>query len=154
MEQGNNIQCLKTFRLKIPLYNEQGLSEPGQKYFFPDNPIFKGKNIVGIDLNAGGNDGDLKADKDQDLGILINLGIATAIYCTIYGNDRVEKFTNAPLRSFFMMPAINPITLKANPRRVKPYYGEIYPRMSYLYYPPGVSPFTNRTYISLNFYYI
>ena len=78
MEQGNNIECLKTFRLKIPLFNEVGNGQPGQKYFFPDNPIFLNKNIVGIDLNAQEQivnlspliiyQGDLSADNDQNLG--------------------------------------------------------------------------------------
>jgi len=153
MVQGNNIECLKTFRMRIPLYNEQGNSQPGQKYFFPDNPIFKGKNIVGIDANLTGTGGDLNANGDQNKGILINQGVAAYVYCTIYGADQSEKFYNVPLRSFFMMPAINPITSKANPRRVKPYFGEIYPRKSFLFFPTGTSPFTNKAYVSLTFYY-
>ena len=153
MVQGNNIECLKTFRMKIPLYNEQGASQPGQKYFFPDNPIFKGKNIVGIDANLSGTEGDLRADQDQNLGLLIGQGIAAYIYCTIYGADGTEKFYNVPLRSFFMLPVINPITTLPNPRRVKPYCGEIYPRKSFLFFPIGTAPFTNKAYVSLTFYY-
>lgn len=152
MEQGNNIECLKTFRMRIPLFGEQGNNVPGQKYFFPDNPIFKGKNIVGIDLNAGGiiQTGDLKADNDQNLGVLINVGLAAGLLCTIYGADKMEKFTNVPLRSFFMIPSV---TSQANPRRVKPYYGEIYPRLSYLYFPVNITLIPTKAYVSLTFYY-
>ena len=51
MEQGNNIFCNKTFQIKIPLYNVDTAGAPGIKYFFPETPIFKGKNIVGIGAN-------------------------------------------------------------------------------------------------------
>jgi hypothetical protein len=164
MEQGNNISCLKTFRIKVPLYNEQGNGQPGQKYFFPDNPIFRDKNIVGIDVNLQEEVspvfpfptvllGDLSADNDQNLGLLVGLQGAEYIYCTIYDQDNSEKFYNVPLRSFFMLPSKVVSTGKVNPRRVKPYYGKINPRKSYLFIPVGVAQFNARAYVSLTFYY-
>jgi len=160
MEQGNNIECLKTFRIKIPLFNEQGNGQPGQKYFFPDNPIFKGKNIVGIDANLNEiapfgpaiQQGDL-VNNDGNLGALLNFNGAKFVYCTIYGEDQIEKFYNVPLRSFYMIPSVTAITLKKQPRRVKPYYGQIFPRKSFLFIPVSTVLFTNKTYVSLTFYY-
>jgi hypothetical protein len=164
MQQGNNIECNKTFRIKIPLFNEQGNGQPGQKYFFPDNPIFKGKNIVGIDVNLQESvnpvfpfpviaNGDLSADNDQNLGLLMGLDGAKFIYCTIYDEDLTEKFYNTPLRSFFMLPSKIIATGKVNPRRVKPYFGKINARKSYLFLPVGVGLFSVKTYVSLTFYY-
>lgn len=164
MEQGNNIQCTKTFRIKIPLFNEQGNGQPGQKYFFPDNPIFKGKNIVGIDANLQEQRtgvfpfpivayGDLQADNDKNLGLLVGLEGAQYIYCTIYDQDETEKFYNVPLRSFFMLPSKIASTGKINPRRVKPYYGLINPRKSFLFIPVGTATFNAKAYVSLTFYY-
>lgn len=167
MEQGNNIECLKTFRLKIPLFNEQGNGQPGQKYFFPDNPIFKNKNIVGIDLNAQEQivslsplviwQGDLSADNDQNLGALVGLEGAKYIYCTIYDQDESEKFCAVPLRSFFpkqsYTASIPGGITDRSPRRVKPYYGRVNPRKSFLFIPVGVSTFNSKAYVSLTFYY-
>lgn len=164
MQQGNNIQCNKTFRIKIPLFNEQGNGQPGQKYFFPDNPIFKGKNIVGIDVNLQESRttvfpfpviayGDLQADNDKNLGLLVGLEGAQYIYCTIYDQDESEKFYNVPLRSFFMLPSKIASTGKINPRRVKPYYGLINPRKSFLFIPVGTATFNAKAYVSLTFYY-
>jgi hypothetical protein len=166
MEIGNNIECLKTFRIKIPLFNEQGNGQPGQKYFFPDNPIFQGKDIVGIDLNCQLevvtlvplviNEGDLRAANDNSLGALIGLEGAKFIYCTIYDQELTEKFYNVPLRSFFPIQSYTQslagITNR-NPRRVKPYYGKINPRQSYLFIPVGVATFNQKAYVSLTFYY-
>lgn len=165
--EGNNIECLKTFRLKIPLFNEQGNGQPGQKYFFPDNPIFKGKNIVGIDLNCQEQiislspiviyQGDLSADNEQNLGSLIGLEGAKYIYCTIYDQSNREKFYNVPLRSFFPKQSytlsIPGGISNRSPRRVKPYYGKINPRQSFLFIPVGVATFNTKAYVSLTFYY-
>ena len=164
MEQGNNIFCNKTFRLKIPLFNEQGNGQPGQKYFFPDNPIFEGKNIVGIDVNLQEENapvfpfpvvalGDLSAPNYQNLGDIVGLFGAKFIYCTIYDQDQTEKFYNVPLRSFFMQPSVIIATGKKNPRRVKPYFGKINPRKSFLFIPTGVATFNVKAYVSLTFYY-
>jgi hypothetical protein len=164
MEQGNNIECFKTFRMEISLFNEQGNGQPGQKYFFPDNPIFKGKNIVGIDCNLQEKRspvfpfpaielGDLSADNYKNLGALMGIQGAQFIYCTIYDEDNTERFYNVPLRSFFMQPSVIVATGQKNPRRVKPYSGKINPRKSFLFIPPGVATFGVKSYVSLTFYY-
>lgn len=166
MEPGNNIECLKTFRLNIPLNSQTGGKlENGVKYFFPDLPIFKGKNIVGIDLNAATFTtspgtyivgGDLE-DKTQE-GTLIDMEEARNIYLTIYSEDGEEKHSNLPLRSLFMVAStiggLFPYnTYTAGKRVVKPIYGKINPRKSYAFLPVGTFPVKNLKYISLNFYY-
>jgi hypothetical protein len=166
MEEGNNIECLKTFRLNIPLNNESGgLLANGVKYFFPDLPIFKGKNIVGIDLNASNFstspgtyivNGDLSDNTQR--GTLINMEEARNIYLTIYDEDGSEKLANLPLRSLFMVASaiggIFPYTFyTAGKRVVKPFFGKINPRKSFAYLPVGTFPVKELKYISLNFYY-
>jgi hypothetical protein len=166
MEQGNNIECLKTFRMNIPLYNEQSIGQPGIKYFFPDNPIFNGKNIVGIDLNCTIEvvssvppvfyQGDLRDTTNTNGVSLIGLEAAKYVYCTIYEEDNTEKFFNTPLRSFFPSPSYlstSGVISQRKPRRVKPYYGKINPRKSYLFIPVGTTQFPVKTYVSLTFYY-
>jgi hypothetical protein len=166
MDQGNNIECLKTFRVNIPLNSTTGGKlANGIKYYFPELPIFKGKNIVGIDLNASSFstspgsyivNGDLE-DKTQ-VGTLINMEEARNIYLTIYSEDGQEKHSNLPLRSLFMVAsAIGGLfpygTYTAGKRVVKPLYGKINPRKSYAFLPVGTFAVKDLKYISLNFYY-
>jgi len=166
MDQGNNIECLKTFRVNIPLNSTTGGKlANGIKYYFPELPIFKGKNIVGIDLNASSFstspgsyivNGDLE-DKTQ-VGTLINMEEARNIYLTIYSEDGQEKHSNLPLRSLFMVAsAIGGFfpyeTYTAGKRVVKPLYGKINPRKSYAFLPVGTFAVKDLKYISLNFYY-
>lgn len=162
MVQGNNIECLKTFRVDIPLNSQTGGKlNSGVKYFFPELPIFKGKNIVGIDLNASTfqfvTPQTVKGDLSNlsKVGTLINMDEARFIYLTIYSEDGSEKHSNLPLRSLFMVPNdIFPIEVyKTGKRVVKPIYGKINPRKSYAYIPVGAFPIKNLKYISLNFYY-
>jgi hypothetical protein len=73
----------------------------------------------------------------------------------MYDENNVEKFYNVPLRSFFMLSSITPFlgTTKVNPRRVKPYYGKINARKSYLFIPVGTVACASKNYVSLTFYY-
>ena len=163
-QEGNNIEALKSFRVNIPLYSiTNGSLENGVKYFFPDLPIFKNKNIVGIDANLFNFQagyavfGDL-LDRSQ-VGDLINMEEARDIYLTIYDQDNTEKFYNLPLRSLFMVPTLIagpfPYTVPTTGKKVvKPFYGKINSRKSYVFLPPGVFPVKSlKKYISLNFYY-
>jgi hypothetical protein len=166
MEEGNNIKSAKTFQLKIPLYNVDNAGMPGIKYFFPDTPIFKGKNIVGIDVNLQDDNilldplpiefGDLRSPTNilnPAFDNLLRISQAKNIYCTIYDEDNTEKFYNVPLRSFFMIPSSNFAGVK-KPRRVKPYYGKINPRKSYLFIPVNYAILTGlRYFVKLTFYY-
>ena len=166
MEQGNNIFCNKTFQIKIPLYNVDTAGTPGIKYFFPETPIFKGKNIVGIDANLQDDNilldplpiefGDLKSPTNilnPGFDNLLRINQAKNIFCTIYDEDNSEKFYNVPLRSFFMIPSSNLVGVK-KPRRVKPYYGKINPRKSYLIIPVNyIALIGVRYFVKLTFYY-
>jgi len=161
--EGNNIECLKTFRVNILLYNETSFGEPGQKYFFPDLAFFKDKVIVGIDVNLRTqtkffptvtSGGDLNTAV-TNLGTQIGINNAKNVYCTIYDQDNSERFFSTPLRSFFMQPStITTVggTVKF-PRRVKPYCSRINARKSYLLIPVGTIGFPTKSYVSLTFYY-
>lgn len=167
MEQGNNIECLKTFQLKVLLYTEDSAGAPGVKYFFPEAPVLKGKNIVGIDVNLNDDNilldplpielGDLKSPTNllnPFFDNLLRIKQAKNIFCTIYDEDNTEKFFNVPLRSFFMLPSSNPFLPTLKPRRVKPYYGKINPRKSFLFIPVGFTALLGlRYFVKLTFYY-
>lgn len=162
MEQGNNIECLKTFRLKIPLYNIDSAGKPGVKYFFPEAPILLNKTIVGIDANLrdtglGFENGDIITPLDilnPAYENALNILAAENVYCTIFSDTGEEKFYNVPLRSFFMVPSSTPPSTLKQPRRVKPYYGKINPRKSYLFLPVNFTTlFGLRFYVYLTFYY-
>jgi hypothetical protein len=167
MEIGNNINSLKTYRVKIPLYTVDSLGQPGVKYFFPEMPFLNGKNIVGIDANLNDDNilldpvpirfGDLKSPTNilnPLFDNLLRIGQAKNVFCTIYDEDQTEKFYNVPLRSFFMIPTSNPFIPTNIPRRVKPYYGKINPKKSYLFLPVGFTALSGlRYYASLTFYY-
>lgn len=158
MQYGNNIEAAKSFRLKIPLFNNTSTLISGQKYFFPDTPIFNGKNIVGIDANlktnvAGTQFGDLKAPDNNNLGELIDMTEAQNLYCTIYDKDYSEKFASVPLRSFFMVPSVTNPGGIVGKRIVKPYYGSINPAKSYFFLAVGALAIKTKKYISLTFYY-
>jgi hypothetical protein len=166
-EIGNNIESAKTFQLKVLLYSENSLGDPGVKYFFPEAPILKDKNIVGIDVNLNNDnilldpapifEADLKAPTNilnPAFDNLLRINQAKNIFCTIYGNDNDEKFYNVPLRSFFMQPSSSLFGLNKKPRRVKPYSGKINPRKSFLYIPVNYTALIGlRFYVLLTFYY-
>jgi len=167
MEQGNNIFCNKTFQLRIPLYNVTDAGKPGVKYFFPEAPIFKGKNIVGIDANLQDDNilldpapirgGDLRSPTNllnPAFDNLLRISQAKNIFCTIYDEDNSEKFYNVPLRSFFMVNTGNPLLPTNKPRRVKPYFGKINPRKSFLLIPVNYNDLVGlRYFVKLTFYY-
>jgi hypothetical protein len=167
MEEGNNIQTAKTFQLTIPLYNISNAGAPGIKYFFPEAPIFKGKTIVGIDANLQDDsilldpvpilEGDLKAPfnlLNPAFDNLLRISQAKNIFCTIYDEDNTEKFYNVPLRSFFMQPSSSLFGLNKKPRRVKPYYGKINPKKSFMFIPVNYTALLGlRYFVKLTFYY-
>lgn len=164
-ELGNNINCISTYKIKIPLYNANSLGEPGVKYFFPEIPNIDKKIIVGIDANLS-NDSILLdpppiqyGDQNAPVNLLIpnfdnqvRINQAQKIFCTMYDDQDSEKFYNIPLRSFFMLSGS--LFFPTNkPRRVKPYSGKIQTRKSYLFIPVGVTDFIGlRYYVNLTFY--
>lgn len=164
--EGNNIECLKIYKVKVPLYFNDSIGQPGVKYFFPEVPFLNGKNIVGIDVNLNNDNilldpaplqnGDLKTPTNLLNPLfdnILRIGQAKNVYCTIYDEDLKEKFFNVPLRSFFMLPSSNFAGAK-NPRRVKPYYGKINVKKSYLFLPVGFNDLSGlRYFVYLNFYY-
>jgi hypothetical protein len=167
MEEGNNILSAKTFQLTIPLYNKDNAGTPGIKYFFPEAPILRGKTIVAIDVNLQDDNilldpipierGDLTSPTNllnPFFDNLLRISQAKNIFCTIYDEDESEKFYNVPLRSFFMLPSSNFAGLIKRPRRVKPYYGKINPRKSYLFIPVNYIDLVGlRYFVKLTFYY-
>lgn len=165
--EGNNIECLKIYKVKVPLYFNDSIGQPGVKYFFPELPFLNGKNIVGIDVNLNNDNilldpppilgGDLKTPSNllnPFFDNILRIGQAKNVYCTIYDEDLTEKFFNVPLRSFFMIPTGNVFLNQNIPRRVKPYYGKINARKSYLFLPVGFNDLIGlRYFVYLNFYY-
>lgn len=165
-EQGNNLECAKTYQIKVLLYTQESKGEPGVKYFFPDIPFLNDKNIVGIDANLNSDNllldplplqgGDLQSPSSLIIPAfdnLLRISQAKNIFCTIYDQDNTEKFYNVPLRSFFMIPNYIFGTPKV-PRRIKPYYGKINTRKSFMFIPVNYINLVGfRYFVKLTFYY-
>jgi hypothetical protein len=129
-------------------------------------PFLNGKDILGIDANLNSDNGLLDppplfgGDLSSPTNLLVpaynnllRISQAKNIFCTIYDEDQTEKFYNVPLRSFFMVPN-NLFGLTNVPRRVKPYYGKINAKKSYLFIPVGYTALIGtRFFVSLTFYY-
>lgn len=157
MEVGNNLQADKCFRARIPLFDQFGNTVNGTKYFFPELPAIENKNIVGIEAHLAttvapppppSNQGDL-AGSGGLAGKNLLSWLAAYVYITIYGDGLQEKFYNVPLYSLFNRQTPNQLT-----KRVKPYFGKIKTRNSYLIIPANSTISIAGDYVvNLTFFY-
>jgi hypothetical protein len=157
MDLGNNLQADKCYRVRIPLFDQFGNTVNGTKYFFPELPAIEKKNIVGIEAHLAttvapppppSNDGDL-AGSGGLAGKNLLSWLAAYVYITIYSEDLAEKFYNVPLYSLFNRQTPNQLT-----KRVKPYFGKIKTRNSYLIIPANAPISIAGDYVvNLTFFY-
>lgn len=150
---GNNIESAKIKRILIPLFTQENpLSIPGLKYFFPENPEIDRFNIVGIEANIVRQptlaEGDIKDGNKE----IITQATARQIYLCLYNNKNEEIFYNLPLRSLFTYaPASTGFLIT---KRIKPISCKLKTRSCYAYIPANGSPSTiDYQYISLSIYY-
>jgi hypothetical protein len=156
MDYGNNLQADKSFRVRIPLFDQFGNTVNGTKYFFPELPAIENKNITGIEAHLATtavgpppvNDGDLSGSGGL-AGKNILTWLAAYVYVTIYSDTLNEKFYNVPLYSLFNRQTPNQLT-----KRVKPYFGKIKTRNSYLIIPANATVSIAGDYVvNLTFFY-
>jgi hypothetical protein len=157
MELGNNLNADKFYRARIPLFDEFGNTVNGVKYFFPELPAIENKNIVGIEAHLAttvapppppSNDGDLAGSGGQPGKNLLSW-LAAYVYITIFDHNGAEIFYNVPLYSLFNRQTPAQLT-----KRVKPYYGKIKTRRSYLIIPANATVSIAGDYVvNLTFFY-
>lgn len=155
MEDGNNIQADKFYRVRIPLFDQFGQTVNGVKYFFPELPAIEKKQIIGIEAHLATtnapfppNTGDLAGSGGQD-GKNILSWLAAYVFLTIYDDNNKEIFFNVPLYSLFNRQT--PGQLK---KRVKPYSGRIKTRSSYLMIPANSTvSIVGKYVVNLTFFY-
>jgi hypothetical protein len=146
---GNNIASNKFRRLLVQLKDQNGARFPGMKYFLPDDPEIDRYFITGIEVHLGSdivNDGDLNVINDPRP---ITPADAAQMYLTIYSPDNSEKNYNIPLLSIF--PGIN-YTATGIRKTVKPYYGKIKTKSSYITIPANALGISE-DFVYLTFYY-
>jgi hypothetical protein len=162
---GNNLTALKTQKINVLMVAQDETTVPfpppysGKKYFFPDTPTIDAGYIVGIEAHlkqttgAPGEAGDLKDIVSAGDFTNTNFSVNSSkfLFVNIYGEDNDLRFTNIPLSSLFpLQPGLTkpPIFKKT----VKPYFGKINTRASYVWLPPGFSPILQCV-VSLTFFY-
>lgn len=157
MEQGNNLQADKFYRVRIPLFDQFGNTVNGVKYFFPELPAIEKKQIVGIEAHlattgAGPppplNQGDLAGSGGQP-GKNLLTWLAAYVFVTIYDENNAEIFYNVPLYSLFNRQTPGQLS-----KKVKPYFGKIKTRNSYLIIPANSTISIAGDYVvNLTFFY-
>lgn len=148
---GNNVESTKMYRVTVPLFNEQGTVEDGMRYFLPQIPEIDGKYITGIEAHIRGSIGDLNAPilAYGKSGLLPSSTTGRFVFLYIKDNEKKEKNGYIPLISLFNS------TATGQPKRIKPYYGKISTRDSFLTIPANsVGIKLTPIFVSLTFYYI
>jgi hypothetical protein len=146
---GNNLPANKSRRITVPLFDQTGDRNPGQPYFLPDDPVIDRGIIVGIELHLSANiidNGDLETTFAP---LNITATDARQMYLTLYNADGSEKNYYIPLYSLFPAFAYPVFGIK---KTVKPYYGKIISRKSYLSIPANAAGISEQ-YVSMTFYY-
>jgi hypothetical protein len=162
---GNNIEALKSQKINVLMVAQDETTVPfpppysGKKYFFPDTPSIDAGYIVGIEAHlkkatgAPGEAGDLRdvVSAGDSFNTNFSTNSSKYLFVNIYGDDDDLRFTNIPLSSLFpLQPGLtNPPIFR---KTVKPYFGKIKTRASYVWLPPGFSP-VGQCLVSLTFFY-
>ena len=99
--QGNNQPATKIYRLKIPLFIEQGSTALNVQYFFPDTPELKNKTITNIAVNtyAPGTilGGDMPNITTSEGGRPTQIGDFDKLFLNLYNMDKEKVIENFPL---------------------------------------------------------
>jgi len=162
---GNNLTALKAQKINVLMVAQDETTVPfpppysGKKYFFPDTPSIDAGYIVGIEAHlkqaASGPTlaGDLRdvVSAGDSFNTNFSTNSSKYLFLNIYGNDGDLKHTNIPLSSLFpLQPGLfKPAIFK---KTVKPYWGKIKTRNSYVWLPPGFTPI-GQVLVSLTFFY-
>jgi len=118
---GNNIECDYIKRIRVPIFDQQGQSDNGTRYYFPENPQIDNNLVVGIEAHIAG------YDLTQSQTILNSY--AKQLFFSFYDKDKQEIFYNVPYFSLFGRPNT------PYKRRIKPYFNKIKCKMCYIFVP-------------------
>jgi hypothetical protein len=162
---GNNLTALKAQKINVLMVAQDETTVPfpppysGKKYFFPDTPSIDAGYIVGIEAHLkqvapnpilAGDLTDVVSTGDS-FNTNFSTNSSKYLFLNIYGNDDDLKFTNIPLSSLFpLQPGL--IKTPKFRKTVKPYWGKIKTRASYVWLPPSYSP-PGQCLVSLTFFY-
>jgi hypothetical protein len=150
MAFGNNIESTYIRKINFPFFDQNGNTNNGQKFFFPEHPEIDSKTVVGIEAHLRSvvvaERGDLDATTIQNN---LPVNFAQYVYLCFYNENYEEVFYNVPLFSLF-----GNLTFIVSPKRkIKPYFGKIKTRNCYAYIPANSPVFIgNDFYIHLTFY--
>lgn len=152
---GNNVQSKHIQRILIPLFTQENpLTVPGQKYFFPENPVIDRANVVGIEAHLVFTPTIALGDiRDSRINI-VRQSEAREIYLVLYNENNEEILYNFPLRSLFTYMPLGSIPAGTKSKRIKPITCKLKTRSCYAYIPAnGALQNINNQYISLTIYY-
>ena len=90
---GNNIECDFIKKIRIPIFDQQGATDNGTRYYFPENPQIDKNLIVGIEAHI----------QNYDLNVpdSATIGLASQLFFSFYNKNKEEIFYNVPYFSLF-----------------------------------------------------
>lgn len=138
---GNNIECDFIKKIRIPIFDQQGATDNGTRYYFPENPQIDKNIVVGIEAHIQG------ADTNTILGNTLTITLGKQVFLSFYNKEKQEIFYNVPYYSLFGRPTA-PFK-----NRIKPFYNKINCKMSYVFVPANSTlNLTKQIYAELTFY--
>jgi hypothetical protein len=120
---GNNIECDYIKKIRIPIFDQQGNTDNGTRYYFPENPQIDNNIVVGIEAHIQGYD--LTGSNFDN----VTIGLGKELYFSFYNKNKEEIFYNVPYYSLFNFSAA-PFK-----KRIKAFNNNINCKMCYIYAP-------------------
>jgi len=135
---GNNIECDIIKKIRVPIFDQQGNTDNGTRYYFPENPQIDNNQVVGIEAH-------LSFDLNQT--DIVTPGAARELFFSFYNEKKEEIFYNVPYFSLFGN-FVAPFK-----RRIKPYYNRLNCKMCYAYVPANSTlNLGKQLYVDLTFF--
>jgi hypothetical protein len=116
---GNNIECDYIKKIRVPIFDQQGATDNGTRYYFPENPQIDNNIVVGIEAHIF----------QYDLSVSVTIGLAQQLFFSFYNKDKEEIFYNVPYFSLFNY------SLAPFKKRIKAFNNKINCKMCYIYVP-------------------
>ena len=117
---GNNIECDYIKKIRIPIFDQQGATDNGTRYYFPESPQIDNNIVVGIESHIS----------NYDLsGTGLTIGLAQQLFFSFYNKEKEEIFYNVPYFSLFNY------SLAPFKKRIKAFNNKINCKMCYIYVP-------------------
>jgi hypothetical protein len=121
---GNNIECDYIKKIRVPIFDQQGNTDNGTRYYFPENPQIDNNLVVGIEAHIQPFDISTVVGGKSIIAVY-----AKEMYFSFYNDKKEEIFYNVPYFSLFGNPVV------PYKRRIKPYSNRLNCKMCYVYVP-------------------